>query len=262
MGIHFVASERAWNFALYSKHATAVTLHLFSETDTLTPLQSYTFDYLKNKSGRVWHCRLGANIVDQAHYYAYQVDGPNDRHNGHRFDPQKHLLDPFCRNLYFPPAFSRQAAIDPGSNAGKTPLGIIHTPAPKHSLDHNPNRNKKPYHRHDTVIYELHVKGFTRHVSSGINAEKRGTFSGLIEKIPYLQLLGVTAVELMPVFQFDPQENKYWGYMPLSFFAPHQQYSCSSTPTDVHDDYQLMIYQLLFFKCNASSIPNSISIML
>ena len=79
------------------------------------------------------------------------------------------------------------------------------------------------------IIYELHVRGFTNHPSSGVSADRRGTYLGVIDKIPYLQQLGVTAVELMPVFQFDPQEGNYWGYMPIHFFAPHQGYAIRKT---------------------------------
>jgi len=237
LGVSFVASQQAWNMALYSKHASAVTLHLFHKNDTQTPIYSYTFNPLRNKSGRVWHCRLPAAIVDSAHYYAYQIDGPFDLQAGHRFDPQKWLLDPYSRAVFFPPAFNRQAAIQSGSNSGQAPLGVIHT----HQECAAPNSDKRPRHTHDTVIYELHVKGFTRHAGSGVAPDRRGTFSGLVEKIPYLQSLGITAVELMPVFQFDPQEGDYWGYMPLSFFAPHHLYGSSDSPTALLDEFREMV---------------------
>ena len=86
-----------------------------------------------------------------------------------------------------------------------------------------------------TVIYEMHVAGFTRHPSSGVAPELRGTYAGMIEKIPYLQDLGITAVELLPVFQFDRQDCprglvNYWGYSPVSFFAPHAGYSSRQGP--------------------------------
>jgi glycogen operon protein len=101
----------------------------------------------------------------------------------------------------------------------------------------------------ETVIYELHVRGFTRDPSSGIAHEKRGTFAGLIEKIPYLVDLGVTAVELLPVFQFDPQDApagrvNYWGYQPVSFFAPHHAYSMSRDPVAVLDEFRDMVKAL------------------
>ncbi|NOZ37967.1 MAG: glycogen-debranching protein [Gammaproteobacteria bacterium] len=237
LGVSFIASQQAWNFALYSKHAAAVTLHLYRENNTRTPVYSYTFNPLQNKSGRIWHCRLPATTVDTAQYYAYQLDGPFDLQQGHRFDPQKLLLDPYSRAVFFPPAFDRQAAIDAGSNNGKAPLGVLHT-----LTDNNPpNQVQKPQHTHDTVIYELHVKGFTRHAGSAVPADQRGSFSGLLEKIPYLQSLGITAVELMPVFQFDAQANDYWGYMPLSFFAPHHLYGKAGSAAALLDEFRQMV---------------------
>jgi glycogen operon protein len=95
----------------------------------------------------------------------------------------------------------------------------------------------------------MHVRGFTRHPSSGVVDNKRGTFAGLIEKIPYLRELGVTAVELMPVFQFDPQDAppglvNYWGYAPVSFFAPHQAYSSRPDPLGPLDEFRDMVKAL------------------
>jgi glycogen operon protein len=103
---------------------------------------------------------------------------------------------------------------------------------------------KRPFAQ--TVIYEMHVGGFTRHPSSGVAPAKRGTYAGLIEKIPYLQDLGVTAVELLPVFQFDPQDApggrpNYWGYQPVSFFAPHHAYSSRQDPLGVLDEFRDMV---------------------
>lgn len=114
LGVSFIASQQSWNFALYSKHASAVTLHLYRENEIQNPIYTYRFKPLLNKSGRVWHCRIPATIVDDALYYAYQIDGPFDLKSGHRFDPQKSLLDPYSRAIHFPPTFKRQAAIDPG----------------------------------------------------------------------------------------------------------------------------------------------------
>jgi isoamylase len=106
---------------------------------------------------------------------------------------------------------------------------------------------KRPFA--ETVIYELHVRGFTRHPSSGVVSVKRGTYAGLIEKIPYLKDLGVTAVELLPVFQFDPQDAplgrvNYWGYQPASFFAPHHAYSSCKKPLGVIDEFRDMVKAL------------------
>jgi len=101
-------------------------------------------------------------------------------------------------------------------------LGVLPSPAPAAA---NIPVLPAPRHTHDAIVYELHVKGFTARTNSGVSAQKRGKYLGLIDKIPYLQELGVTVIELLPVQQFDPQEGSYWGYMPLHFFAPHQGYS-------------------------------------
>ncbi|HEB56100.1 MAG TPA: glycogen-debranching protein [Gammaproteobacteria bacterium] len=237
LGVSFIAPQQAWNFALYSKHASTVTLHLYHENNTQTPIYSYTFNPLQNKSGRIWHCRLPAATIDGAQYYAYQLDGPFDLQQGHRFNPHKSLLDPYSRAVFFPPSFDRQAAIKAGPNIGRAPLGVLHTATDSNTL----NPVQKPQHTHDTVIYELHVKGFTRHAGSAVPSDRRGTFSGLVEKIPYLQSLGITAVELMPIFQFDPQENDYWGYMPLSFFAPHHLYGKARSAAALLDEFRDMV---------------------
>ena len=100
-----------------------------------------------------------------------------------------------------------------------------------------------------TIVYEMHVRGFTRHASSGVSQQTRGTFAGLIEKIPYLQQLGITAVELLPVFQFDAQDCppgkvNYWGYAPIAFFAPHRGYSSRRDPLGPMDEFRDMVKAL------------------
>ncbi len=100
-----------------------------------------------------------------------------------------------------------------------------------------------------TIIYEMHVRGFTRHPSSGVADKKRGTYAGLIDKIPYLKELGITAVELLPVFQFDPYDappgkTNYWGYAPISFFAPHQAYSSCRDPLGPVNEFRDMVKAL------------------
>ncbi len=240
LGVTFIEGEQAYNFALYSKHASGVTLHLYTANDQVVPTHSHYFDYLKHKSGRVWHCRLPAVIVDQAKYYAYQISGPFDLNEGHRFDPDKILVDPYARAVFFPPDFSRVAAIGAGSNTGKAPLGVIRV----HDIPFNWGGDRKPLHTHDTIIYELHVKGFTQRPGSGVDVNNRGTFAGLAQKIPYLKELGITAVELMPVFQFDPQENNYWGYMPISFFAPHHLYGTDDDHVGLLNEFREMVKAL------------------
>jgi len=112
------------------------------------------------------------------------------------------------------------------------------------SVPINRNTEPKPRHASDTIIYEMHVRGFTRRDNSGVAAEKRGTFAGVIEKISYLKELGITAVELMPVFQHDPDEGNYWGYMPLNFFSPHQGYAAASDAVAARAEFKAMVKAL------------------
>ena len=213
-----------FNFALYSKHATSVRLLLFREDDLVTPELDLALDPRVNKSGRVWHVRVPASLVERCRYYGYLVDGPE-------FHSDKLLLDPYARRVAFPPGFDRLAAIGAGSNLGKAALGAIEVGTRPFvwSDDHHPG------HDADAIIYELHVRGFTQHESSGVTS--RGTFAGVVEKIPYLRELGVTIVELMPVFQNDPQFGDFWGYMPLSLFAPNQRYGTA-------DEFRAMVAAL------------------
>ena len=237
LGASWNEQARAWNFALYSKHATSVTLLLYKADQVGEPARRVRFDPLANKSGRIWHCWVPEAELQGAVYYAYSVDGPREPWAGLRFDPDKVLLDPYARAIYFPPAFDREAARRPGSNAGRAPLGVLE--ASRHADGWTDCC--RPHHAWDTVIYEMHVRGFTRRANSGVPVERRGTFAGVIDKIPYLLDLGVTVVELLPVFQRDPQERNYWGYMPLNFFAPHVQYAAAGTPEGAIDEMREMV---------------------
>ncbi len=219
LGATWVESEQAWNFALYSRAATSVTILIYSAEDVTTPILSFPHDPLVHKTGRIWHCMISAALVPQAAYYAYKVDGPSGGRN--RFAPAKVLSDPYAQRLHFPAAFSREAARGDAPNDGMAVLGQL----PRREWGQEPAPRPGPRHTHDTVIYEAHVKGFTARENSGVTAAHRGTFTALIEKIPYLTELGITVLELLPVHQFDPQEGNYWGYMTLNFFAPHNTYA-------------------------------------
>jgi glycogen operon protein len=240
LGASWVEKDAAWNFALYSKDAESVTLLLYTETDLVNPVFTHRFDYLRNKSGRIWHCRIPQALLRGARYYAYYVVGPGllDGRPWHCFDPDKVLLDPYAKAVFFPPDFDRAAAARPGSNAGKAPLGLLASPT--EPFDWGDDR--RPRHQSDLIVYELHVRGFTNNPNSGVGPVRRGSYAGVIEKIPYLKELGVTAVELMPIFQFDPQEGSCWGYMPLNFFAPHHGYS--SRPDHQHNEFRAMVKAL------------------
>ncbi|HWY54858.1 MAG TPA: isoamylase [Terriglobales bacterium] len=225
LGVTWIEEEQAFNFAVHAEHAESVTLMLYAATDLVNPLVAYRFDFLRNKSGRIWHCRIPITKIGNATYYGYSVSGEAVPYI-HSFDPQKVLLDPYAKCVFFPRNFDRQLAMREGSNAGRAPMGVLSACRPIFDW----GDSKPPRHESDAIIYELHVKGFTKNPNSGVDPLCAGTYAGLVEKIPYLKDLGVTVVELMPIFQRDPQEGDYWGYMPLNFFSPHVQYS--STPDD------------------------------
>ncbi len=127
LGTTWIPEENAFNFALYSKHATAVTLLLFHPRDVLQPVVERPLNHLLHKSGRIWHCRIPKQEMRGARYYAYRIDGP--RSNGpfelHAFDRDKVLLDPYAKSVHFPASFDRRAAIGPGSNMGKSSAGRV-----------------------------------------------------------------------------------------------------------------------------------------
>jgi isoamylase len=229
LGATWVESEQAWNFALYSRAATSVTLLVYSAADVTTPILSLPHDPLVHKTGRIWHCMISAALVPHAAYYAYKVDGPSG--GRHRFSPAKVLSDPYAHRLHFPAAFSREAARGDGPNDGMAVLGQL----PRREWGQEPAPRPGPRHTHDAVIYEAHVKGFTARGNSGVTAAHRGTFRALIEKIPHLTELGITVLELLPVHQFDPQEGNYWGYMTLNFFAPHHTYASGEPEAEFRD---------------------------
>jgi isoamylase len=235
LGVTWIEEEQAFNFAVQAEHAESVTLLLYAATDLVNPLLAHRLDFLRNKSGRIWHCRIPVNKIADARYYGYSVSG-QAAYYIHSFDPQKVLLDPYAKCVFFPSGFDRRLAMREGSNAGHAPLGVLTAGRPIFDW----GDTKPPHHESEAIIYELHVKGFTKNPNSGVDPARAGTYAGLVEKIPYLKELGVTVVELMPVFQRDPQEGDYWGYMPLNFFAPHVQYA--STGADCqHLEFKSMV---------------------
>ncbi len=236
LGVKWIEEEQAFNFAVHSEHAESVTLLLYSAADLVNPVLTFRFDFLHNKSGRIWHCRIPIATLGDASYYAYSVAGETIPQL-HSFDPQKVLLDPYAKCIFFPPAFDRNLAMREGPNAGRAPLGVLND----HRSTFDWAEDRPPHHESDAVIYELHVKGFTKNPNSGVDPSRAGTYGGLVEKIPYLKELGITVVELMPIFQRDPQEGDYWGYMPLNFFAPHAQYASSHRADLQHIEFKNMV---------------------
>jgi isoamylase len=214
------------NFSIFSENAISVKLLLFNKHNDLDPFLEIDIDHITNRTFHFWHVYVEG--LKPGTHYAYRIDGQRDVSSGHRFNPNKILLDPYSKgntndlwnrvdacgeddNLH---SSMRSVVIDSGNYdwEGDTALNL-------------PIK--------DSIIYEMHVRGFTK--GEGSNVKHPGSFRGIIEKIPYLKSLGITAVELLPIFEFDSKEilkvkqngeelSNYWGYSTYSFFAPHAMY--------------------------------------
>jgi glycogen operon protein len=231
---------RGVNFVLFSRHATGVRLEFYRKSDDSSPSRFIDFDPVRHRTGDIWHVWVPA--IPTGQLYGYRIEGPYRPEEGHRFNPHKLLLDPYARAIAWVENWDFLAArgYDSSSsltdlsystfdNAGTTPKCVFTGDHFDWEMDSPPKHSAS-----DTVIYETHVRGFTIHPSSGV--AHPGTFAGLTEKIPYLQDLGVTAIELMPVLEFNENESNrlnpitgerlknYWGYNPVAFFAPKQSY--------------------------------------
>jgi isoamylase len=231
------------NFSVFSRSASGIELLFFDREDDARPARVIRIDPALNRTYHYWHCFVPG--VQPGQIYGYRAQGPYDPANGMRFDPTKVLLDPYGRGVVVPKNYSREAARNECDNAATAMKSILVDPSAYDWEGDRPLRH--PSSR--TIVYETHVRGFTRHPSSGVAEELRGTFAGLIEKIPYLQQLGITAVELLPVFQFDAQDSphglvNYWGYAPVSFFAPHHAYSSRQDPLGPVDEFRDMVKAL------------------
>jgi isoamylase len=224
------------SFAFFSEYATGMELLLFDSHDATRPFQSITLDPEENRSFAIWHVYLRG--LRAPVFYGLRVFGPEGdeaRGQGHRFDHQKVLIDPYARGLDRT-LWVRGSACVPGDNVATSPRSAVI------DLSDYDWEGDQPLNRpmEDLVIYEAHVGGFTRSPSARVR--RPGTFGGLIEKIPYLTSLGVTAVELLPVFDFDDSEvrnvgdrrlTNYWGYSTSAFFAPHAGF-CSTPELGRH----------------------------
>ena len=225
------------NFSVFSKSALQVELLLFDDADAPRPSRVIELHRGGNRTFHYWHVFVPGLRPGQV--YAYRA-----RRSGAERD-EKVLLDPYGRAVAVGKRYDRQAAARPGDSTACAMKSVVVDTSTYDWENDAPLR--RPF-KH-TVIYEMHVGGFTKHPSSGLPADRRGTYLGLIEKIPYLVDLGVTAVELMPVFQFDEQDappglTNYWGYAPVSFFAPHTGYATQRDPLRALDEFRDMVKAL------------------
>jgi glycogen operon protein len=213
------------NFSLFSQAATEVLLLLFDSSTASAPAQMIRLDPFRNKTFHFWHVFVRG--CGPGTFYAFRIDGPADPAAGHRFNPNKVLigLDARCISRHL---WKRGDAVGPDDNiATSMRCAVVDASSYDWAGD---ERLKRPIH--EAIIYEVHVGGLTRSPSAG--AAHPGTFAGMIEKIPYLQALGVTAVELLPVLEFDDSTvalnaagqviRNYWGYSTIGFFSPHSGY--------------------------------------
>ena len=231
------------NFSLYCRNGTLVELLLFDRVGDSKPAAVIPLDPWKNRTYHYWH--IFVPDLQPGQLYGYRVHGPFAPEQGLRFDEKKVLLDPYGRAVAVPEQYGRAAASQPGDNSATAMKSVI-VDTRAYDWEGDVPLNT-PSSR--TIVYEMHIRGFTRHPSSGVAEKKRGTFAGLIDKIPYLQQLGITAVELLPVFQFDSQDCppgrvNYWGYAPVSFFAPHHAYSSQGTPLGAVNEFRDMVKAL------------------
>jgi isoamylase len=217
------------NFCAFSHNCTAMELLLFNHHDDSEPARVIPLDPEINRTFYYWHIFVDGLKTGQL--YGYRVKGPYDPPTGLRYDGEKVLIDPYARAVMYGENYSRQAAQRHGDNCTQAMKSVV-----VDARNYNWEGDTPLQHPFaNLLIYEMHVGGFTRHPSSGVSPQKRGTYAGLIEKIPYLVELGVTAVELLPVQQFDEQDvppplKNYWGYNPIIFFAPHRGYSFDQSP--------------------------------
>jgi isoamylase len=230
------------NFSVFSKSGVAVELLLFDGIRDSHPARTIRLDPRRNRTSYYWHIFVRDMVPGQL--YGFRVYGPFDPRSGPRFDPEKVLLDPYGKCVA-DGNYSRAAAKRRGDNAAHALKSVV---TESRSYDWE---GDAPLCRpmSQSVIYEMHVGGFTRHPNSGVDLTIRGSFSGVVEKIPHLLSLGITAVELLPVFQFDPQDaapglSNYWGYNPISFFAPHAGYSSRSDPLGCLVEFKDMVKAL------------------
>jgi len=239
------------NFAIYSEHATKVELCLFDSVRAKKESHRIT---LPERTDLVWHGYLPDGVPGQM--YGFRVHGPHAPSHGHRFNSHKVLLDPYAKSIardvswhdsmfgYRIGDATADLSFDKRDNAAYAPLAAVVDTAFTWGDDRPP---RTPWH--ETVIYEMHAKGFTKQ-HPDVPKSLRGTYAGLASEpsIAYLKDLGVTAVELMPVhYHLDDRHlvdhglKNYWGYNTLSFFAPDPRYASASASRDAVREFKRMV---------------------
>ena len=232
-------TARGVNFSVAAPRANRVELLLFSSSEAPSPDRIIDLDVQTHRSGDYWHVEVEG--LKEGCLYGYRVFGPLAP-GGHGFRPAKVLLDPCARGIEGWSVYQREMATGASPNTDCCLKGVV-CERDRFDFDAHP----RPRHSwQQTVIYELHVGGFTRRSDSGVAPERRGTLLGVIDKIPYLKDLGVTTIELLPVQAFDPDDappgrDNVWGYSPLSWFAPHSGYICGDDPLQARHQMRALV---------------------
>ncbi len=231
------------NFSVYAKNALSIELLLFDAVDDGKPARVLFLDPRENRTYHYWHVFVPG--IGAGQIYGFRAHGLFEPQRGLRYDGTRLLLDPYGRCTAVPGGYDRKLICDQADHTAISMKSIV-TDTTSYDWQGD-TQLKRPFSH--TVIYEMHVGGFTKHPNSGLAAGKRGTYAGLIEKIPYLTDLGVTAVEFLPIFQFDEHDSpagmkNYWGYSPVSFFSPHCGYSSRKDPLGPLDEFRDMVKAL------------------
>ena len=240
------ASKDGTNFCLFCRHATAVQLVLYENPDSTESFQVIDLDPGVNRTFYFWHIFLEGMTGEENISYTWKVDGPDNDDPGSLFDPSIELLDPWAKAIT---AELWQRGYN--SDEGQHPSSMRAMVLSQNDYDWEGDVPLKQASEKE-IIYELHVGGFTRHASSGV--DNPGTFSGIIEKVDYLKELGVTTVELLPVMAFDELDlpdnardlglQNYWGYATHSFFSPHPGYCVNPLSGGHRDEFRDMVKAL------------------
>ncbi|NOZ53807.1 MAG: glycogen debranching protein GlgX [Gammaproteobacteria bacterium] len=257
LGAH--PQDNGINFSLFSRHASSVSLLLFDSSTDAIPARTAVLAVKQNKTGDIWHIWIEG--LRSGCLYSWQVDGPDEPDLGHRFNPQKILLDPYATALAGTECWDFACLSDDASVTaeGSAPLTKSDAGAKAKCLlpegDFDWQEDQPLRHAwSDTVIYETHVRGLTVHSSSAV--QHPGTFLGVVEKIPYFQALGITAIELLPVQEFFENELvrrnptngeqllNYWGYSTVAFFAPKERYASCKQPGSQFSEFKTMVREL------------------
>jgi glycogen operon protein len=254
-------TEEGVNFAIFSRHATLVTLILFESEEKDSPYIEIPLDKRGNKTGDIWHCMIKG--LQAGSCYLYRVDGPYQPERGLRFNFHKAIIDPYAKALtkfdkwdfnhcagFDPKAQSSDLSFSHEDNLSLIPRCIV--------IDDNDFdwQEDAPlnYPLRFSVLYETHVKGLTANPNSGV--KHPGTYLGVIEKIPYFKELGITSLEFLPIQEFNEYEfprinsktgetlTNYWGYSTVAFFAPKESYAVDHSPGGQVRDFKLMVREL------------------